>query len=478
MPSDSFLPLRFPEGFWWGNASAGHQVEGDNVHSNWWAWEQLGKVNDGTRSGRACDYWNRHAEDHALMRALGMNALRLGVEWARTEPAEGRPDEAALAHYRTLLEDARRNGLRICLTLNHWVLPQWLAEQGGWEAPRALEAWEAQVRRVVRAAGDLVDLWVTLNEPMVPVLAGYVAGYHPPCRVAPLAAARVFERLLRAHAIAYRVIHESLSRAPDGGAVMAGFAGAYQLVEPFHESGLRHALEKPLARAIEHSSFGAWDRSVATGRVAVPYGLGRAISGLAGSVDFVGVNYYTRISARLGLDTISNVKSGGHACPPGLERTEMGWQVYPPGFFHVLDLVRRTFGKPIWITENGCADSGDDARRRYLLSHLAQVHRAIAAGCDVRGYLHWTFTDNFEWREGFEKKLGIVAMDHEDPELRRTPRQSAFLLRDVARANAVTPEIVHAHGPGALDPWPLAPDSRGAAPAPADGASGRRTFRP
>jgi beta-glucosidase len=138
----------------------------------------------------------------------------------------------------------------------------------------------------------------------------------------------------------------------------------------------------------------------------------------------------------------------------------MGWQVYPPGLFHVLDLVRRNFGKPIWITENGCADSGDEKRRRYLAAHLAQVHRAIAAGCDVRGFLHWTFTDNFEWREGFEKRFGIIAMDPNDPELRRTPKQSAFLLRDVARANALDADAVARHAPGALDPWPLAPGLR------------------
>jgi beta-glucosidase len=450
-------PLQFPHDFWWGTASAGHQVEGENVHSNWWAWEQLGKVNDGTKSGRACDYWNRYPEDHALLRALGMNAIRLGIEWSRTEPIEGKPDDAALQHYRALLQDARRNGLRICLTLNHWVLPQWLAEQGGWEAPCALDAWESQVRRVVRAVGDLVDLWVTLNEPMVPILAGYLAAYHPPCRRSLPAAGRVFERLLRAHAIAYRVVHESAAHAPDGGPVRVGFASAYQLVEPYHETGWRRLLEAPLARFLARGSFGAWDRSVVTGRVAAPFGLGRRIPGLAGSTDFVGVNYYMRISARLGLGTLSNVKSRGYACPPGIEQTEMGWQVYPPGLFHVLDQVHRTFRRPIWITENGCADSGDDVRRRYLLSHLAQVHRAIQAGCDVRGYLHWTLTDNFEWREGFEKKFGIVAMDPGDPELRRTPKQSAFMLRDVARANALTQDIVQAHGAGALDAWPLAP---------------------
>ncbi|CAG0979757.1 beta-glucosidase [Myxococcaceae bacterium] len=460
MPPAPFRPLRFPSDFWWGTASAGHQVEGGNLHSNWWAFEQQGLVNDGSRSGRACDYWNRYPEDHSLMRALGLNSLRLGVEWARIEPAEGRVDASALSHYRSLLEDARANGLRVCLTLHHWVLPLWLAERGGWEWGGALGAWEAHVRRVVGAVGDLVDLFVTLNEPMVPVLAGYLAAYHPPCRRAPLAAARVFEALLRAHAIAYRVVHAERPRGPGGTTALVGFASAYQHVEPYHEGGLLRLAEAPIARLVARGSFGAWDRSVLTGRVAAPFGLGRRIPGLAGSADFVGVNYYMRWSAKLALPRFSNVKSAGSACPPGTELTEMGWQVYPPGLFHVLDLVRRNFGKPIWITENGCADSGDEKRRRYLAAHLAQVHRAIAAGCDVRGFLHWTFTDNFEWREGFEKRFGIIAMDPNDPELRRTPKQSAFLLRDVARANALDADAVARHAPGALDPWPLAPGLR------------------
>ncbi len=344
------------------------------------------------------------------------------------------------------------------------------------------------MRRVVRAVGDLVDLWVTLNEPMVPIIAGYIAAYHPPCRRAPLAAARVFEQLLRAHALAYRIVHEAAPRAPGGTPTLVGFASAYQLVEAYHETGFWRLLETPLARILAQGSFGAWDRSLLTGRVSLPYGFGRRIPGLAGSTDFTGVNYYMRISARLaalaslgsglrslsaprfggarfalalGPGTLSNVKSTGYACPPGIEQTEMGWQIYPPGLFAVLDQVHRSFRKPIWITENGCCDSGDDVRRRYLLSHLAQVQRAIQSGCDVRGYLHWTLTDNFEWREGFEKKFGMVAVDPNDAALRRTPKQSAFLLRDIARGNALTQEIVDAHGPGALDAWPLAPGSQG-----------------
>jgi len=448
------LRLEFPPGFLWGTATAGHQVEGENIYSNWWDWEQEGLVNDGSTSGRACDYWNRYADDHALMQEHGHQVFRLGVEWARIEPEQGHIAPAAVARYRAILEDLRRRGLRICLTLNHWVVPLWFARAGGWLQARALVQWDAFVRLIVRELGDLVDLWITLNEPMVPVLAGYIAGYHPPCKRNPLEAARVFEQLLHAHARAYRIIHDLLAQAPNGGPVMAGFAGAYQFVEPYHFEGPWRWLEWPLAKLIRRGSFSAWDRSVLTGRVQPPFGYGQVVPDLVGSVDYLGVNYYLRISAQLGPGTLSNVKSGGYAAPPGIEMNEMGWQSYPPGFYEVLMEAQRNFAVPIYVTENGCCDSGDEMRRRYLVSHWAQMHRALRHGADVRGYMHWTFCDNFEWREGFAKKFGLFAVDPADPELRRVPRESANLLRDVIAANALTQEIVDHYAPGALDRWP------------------------
>ncbi len=443
----------FPPGFLWGTATAGHQIEGDNVHSNWWEWEKEGKVNDGSRSGRACDYWNRWAEDHATMQEHGYSVFRLGVEWARIEPARGRYDEAALARYRAMLEDLRRRGLKVCLTLHHWVVPQWFAAAGGWLSDTALREWDGFVARVADAVGDLVDLWVTLNEPMVPVLAGYLAGYHPPCRRNPLQAARVFTRLLHAHARAYAYLHQRFAAAPDGGPLQVGYAGAYQWVEPYHENGLLHVLEKPLSSIIARVSFDAWDRSIHTGRVAAPFGYGQEVPGLQDSLDYLGVNYYMRISANLALGTLSNVKAGGYTSPPGIEMTEMGWQIYPPGFHRVLMRLHHEFGKPLYVTENGCCDSGDDVRRRYLLSHWAAMQKAIADGCDLRGYMHWTYADNFEWREGFEKKFGLFAMDPNDPALQRKPRLSAEMYRELIAANALTDELVAKYSPGAVDRW-------------------------
>ena len=450
---DQGLTTSFPRGFWWGTAAAGHQIEGGNVHSNWWEWEKLGRVNDGSVSGRACDYWNRWSQDHELMVEFGHNCFRLGLEWARIEPEEGAFDDSAIDIYVDMLADLHRRGLKVCLTLNHWVLPQWLAERGGWLSRAAAVAWTRFVNRVVPVVAPYVDLWVTLNEPMVPVLAGYLAGYHPPERRNPVEAARVFRALLAAHAVAYHRIHDLVPSAPDGSPTLVGYAAAYQWVEPMHERGVRAVGERALTKVVQQVSYKAWDDAVLTGKVPKPFGRGQRILGLKGSVDWVGVNYYMRISVTLNPAALSNVTSGTYDAPPGIETTAMGWQVYPPGLrLTLLDTFRR-LGVPIWITENGCSDPGDDLRRRYLLSHLDQMNEAISAGVDVRGYFQWTFIDDFERCEGFEQKFGLVVMDPDDPGLVRNPKPRAETYRELTRNNTMTPGLEARFAPEARSRW-------------------------
>lgn len=271
----------------------------------------------------------------------------------------------------------------MCLTLNHWVVPRWFAERGGWLAKDALDLWERLLRWVIPEVAPEVDLWITLNEPMVPVLVGNLLGYHPPCKVAPLRCARVFRRLLRAHAMAYCLVHDLASVDGADRPPRVGYASAVQQVEPFHRRGLQALFERPFARFFAQTSFGAWEESVASGRVAFPFGWGQRVPDLERSLDFVGLNYYMRVSVRLGLDTLANVKAGQFAVPDGVETTQMGWQVHPPGFGHVLRQARDRFGLPIYITENGCATADDAQRRRYLVTHLAQptARSRTAATC-------------------------------------------------------------------------------------------------
>lgn len=443
--------LLFPEGFMWGTATAGHQVEGHNVDSDWWKFEHEGKIYDGTVSGRCMDYWNRYEEDHELMRKLGYGAFRLGVEWAKIEPREGEFDRKAIAHYRKILDSIRANGMGICLTLYHWVLPLWFAEKGGWENPKAVDYFTKFVRVAVEEFAEYPDLWITINEPSSPTVAGWIAGIFPPEKRNFPKYCEVARRFIIAHAKSYGIIHDMVKSAPDGGPVMVGIAQAYQDMEAFGTPGWAQAYEAVMSKIMEYISFKAWDMCIETGKLLFPYGLGENYKILKDSHDFVGVNYYTRMSVKFEPSKPERGFVEPYAIPEGMKTSQMGWQNYPPGFYKVLNSVWERFHKPIYITENGCADPGDDTRREYTLEHLAQIHRAIENGVDVRGYYHWSFMDNFEWREGFEKKLGLVGVDHADPELKRVPKKSAFMYSDIAKKNGITEGIVKKYSPETVE---------------------------
>jgi beta-glucosidase len=441
--------LIFPEGFLWGTATAGHQVEGHNDKSDWWKFEQEGKIYDGTVSGRAVDYWNRYEEDHELMSKLGCNAFRLGVEWAKIEPEDGCFDKAAIDRYRKILQSLKDRNIKICLTIFHWVLPLWFAEMGGWEHPRAVDRFIKFAEVVVKELGEFPDLWVTLNEPTSPATAGYLVGIFPPEKKSFFAYCKVMNRFLHAHARCYDLIHREVRSAPDGGPVMVGTAYAYQHMAPFGSPGIAGALESIAAPVAAHISYKAWDNSIATGWAKFPYGPER-IAHLKDSCDFCGVNYYTRMSWKFDPSNRERIFDP-FAIHEGIEQSQMGWENYPPGFYAILSEVWKKFKKPIYITENGCADPDDTVRPTYTLEHLAQVHRAIEDDIDVRGYFHWSFTDNFEWREGFVKKLGLVACDYADPELKRVPRQSAHMYSEIIAGNGITREVVEKYAPGAME---------------------------
>ena len=442
----------FPKGFLWGTASAGHQVEGGNEKSDWWKFESEGKVYDGTVSGKAVDYRNRYEEDHEMMAKLGYQAFRLGIEWARVEPEDGVFDMKAVRHYEKILRSLRKHNIKICLTLYHWVLPLWFAEKGGWEHPEAADRFMAFCELIIKELGEYPDLWVTLNEPNVPAAAGCLAGVFPPEKKSFASFCKVSNTLLKSHARCYRLIHDIVPKGPDGWPSKVGVANAYQHVAPFGTPGLAGAYEKALSPVLAYGSFKAWDYSVATGWIVPPFGL-EHVPGLKDSYDYCGVNYYTRMSLKFDAAKTDDMLIDIHGIQPGIEMNQMGWENYPPGFFHTLKFVWNTFKKPIYITENGCADPQRDDidRRRYLLEHMAQIARALDAGIDVRGYFQWSFTDNFEWREGFIKKLGLIECDYADPELKRIPRVSAAMYADIVKKNGITTKLLEKYAPDCAD---------------------------
>lgn len=432
----------FPEGFLWGTATAGHQIEGNNTASDWWWWEP-GKVRGGLTSGKACDGWNRYEEDYALMKSMGLNAYRMGIEWSRVEPTPGRWDDDAFGHYESMMESLSSKGIAVCLTLYHWVLPKWVADAGGWENPATIDEFARFCQQTVARLGRYPLLWCTLNEPNVYTMSSYVTGEFPPEKKSLRTARKVMRNLLTAHAAAYSIINSSAHGAPQAQGTptnsLRPFIGIAHNMTP-----IAPARRNPLDRMIAGFQNRAWNTSLiealATGTMTGPFGDGRPIEGLAGSYTFIGINYYFRRTVAFRLNGIANGFSED-VFPPNVPRTDFGWPIVPEGLYDSL-MQASALNVPIYITENGIADARDAMRPRYIVDHLAQIRYAIDAGADVRGYFHWSFQDNFEWRDGYTQKFGLYALDPQDPELLRVPRPSAGLYASIAQSSGVTKEML------------------------------------
>jgi beta-glucosidase len=422
--------LPFPPDFRFGVATAAHQVEGDNDNSDWWDFEQLpGRVIDGSRSGRACEHLRRFRDDLALVRDLHNDAYRFSVEWARVEPEPGRFDPAALAHYREVVEACRSLGLEPLVTLYHFTLPRWFAARGGWLAPGAVADFRRYARAVAGALGPLVRLWVTVNEPMVYLYQGYLRGVWPPARRSLPEAVRAGRALARAHVEAYRVLHESPGYR--GEAPQVGLAQHLRVFDPARRGHRPDALAAAAQEAV--FNWGFLD-SLDRGRFYPPLGAGDAVPGWRPSLDYVGVNYYTRDRIRF-APARPGALFGLPERPAGAWLNDLGWEVHPAGLGRLLRETYRRYGRPLWVTENGIADATDAGRPAFIAAHLAEVARVLAEGVPVRGYCHWSLYDNFEWAEGFAARFGLYAVDFRTQ--RRALRQGGRVYAGIVRTRAV-----------------------------------------
>jgi beta-glucosidase len=416
--------IEFPRDFVFGSAAAAHQVEGDNMHNDWWAHELAPDTNAIEPSGVACDHYHRFADDFRLLKLLGQPAHRLSIEWSRIEPEEGRTQAAEIEHYRVVLNTLRELEIEPWVTLHHFTSPQWFAQRGGFTRSENVECFRRFVERVAREYGELVDHWCTINEPTVVAELGHRFAYFPPRVSDAKVSADVLTNLFRAHAAAVEALRGQARRTP-----FAGITLAVQAVEPYRRDS---AADRELAARRDAETNGVSLDALRTGVCAYP---GRApveIPGLKGSSSFVGIQYYSR--ARYDAST------GGPA-PADLDRTlsHMGWEVYPEGFAPLLQRAAAT-GLAVYVTENGMAHDDDRVRVRYVADHLAAVDQARRAGADVRGYFYWSSLDNFEWNFGYGPKFGLIAVDRST--LTRAPRPSAYFFRDVIQERRLTPELV------------------------------------
>jgi len=430
--------FHFPRGFLWGAATAAHQVEGNNKNSNWWAWEQEpGRIAQGHTSGLACDWWGgRWREDLDRAAQAGQNAHRLSIEWGRIQPAPDRWDEDALDHYREIMQGMHERNLTPLVTLHHFTLPLWLAEQGSWENDAILLPWEKYVRKVVEALKEYVTLWCPVNEPNNLAYHTYILGLWPPGKPSLPAYIRASVNLIRAHALAYRVIHSLQPQARVGSALhYRGFEPARPWFPP----------DKWMAGALKGVFSDSFMTAITTGKMPFPFS--RRIPEAKGTQDFMGVNYYTFDNVAFNLLHPKEFFTRRYYTP-GADLSDTGYIANEPlGLYRLLEWGLQ-FKVPMIITENGVEDADDRIRPRYILQHIHQVWRGVNFNWPVKGYFYWSLVDNFEWERGWTQRFGLWELDTETQARRKRP--SADLYAGICRENGISSELVAKYAPELL----------------------------
>jgi beta-glucosidase len=387
--------LRMPDGFLWGASTAAHQVEGNNVNSDWWQMEHGdGGSAIAEPSGDAADSYHRWREDMDLLAGLGFTDYRFSIEWARIEPAPGHFSRAEIAHYRRMVEGAAERGLRPMVTLHHFTVPQWFAQRGGWTADGAIDLFERYVRATAPIIGTGVRHVCTINEPNMIAVAGAIRELGteaPPTAGLPLPGKATTDALIDAH---HRAMAAVKAISAD---IQAGWSIANQVYQALP---------------------GAED-------VAAAYRRPRedAFIEAARDDDWIGVQSYTR--TRIAPD-------GPIPAPDDAERTLTGWEYYPQAVGHALRHTAAIVGDvPLIVTENGIATGDDNRRIDYTTAALKEVAAALEDGLDIRGYLHWSALDNYEWGS-YRPTFGLISVDPDTFE--RTSKPSAGWLGGLGRS--------------------------------------------
>jgi len=425
-------PTRFPAGFLWGSATAGHQIEGNNSHSQAWHEELLPDFyqKDPERktrapSGQACDHYRLYREDVELISSLSHRGYRMSIEWSRIEPLEGQWNQEGMVHYLDLLDRLVQKGIQVFVTLHHFTHPLWFDQLGGFGKADNRRFFERYLNFLVPKISAYVSGWNVINE--FNQWGGLTAGPS----IAPLKF-----NMLRVHGLGYHLIKQH-SNAP----VSSAHAFAHWFPRRFHDP-----LDQRMTEFADFTTNEFFFHALRTGELVYPGVEAEYDPDVKGALDCWSVNYYTRHmvdARRADLDGPRFRHKKLPMVPMEFYLDEM----YPEGLIANLE---RLGDYPVYITENGCAADDDRFRIVYLALHLSALQEAMERGVDVRGYFHWSLMDNYEW-SSFIPRFGLVAVDFRT--FRRTPKPSAYFYQEVIKGNGFSGETVRRH----LDALPTLP---------------------
>ncbi len=434
--------ITFPRDFLWGASSSSYQIEGALDADGrgpciWDTFTAKGGIADGSTAQVACDHYHRWPEDVALMKAAGFNAYRFSIAWPRIFPTgTGTVNAKGLDFYDRLVDGLLAAGIRPLACLYHWDLPQPLEDRGGWQGREVIGPFADYAAAVAARLADRVKDWMMLNEPNVVAIFGYGVGEQAP------------GLKLGEVGILKALHHQNLAQGQALRAINAAHPGL-TLGTVINLQPCRAESAKPEDVAAAARWDAVWNRvaldGVMHGRIPPLLADKMADFVLPGDaetigypIDLLGINYYSRMTMKYETGHPFDAWWGDAHCD---RWTGMGWPVQPDGLYDLLAELKKDYGNPaVFIAENGAAyddtveadgEIHDGERVAFLREHLAAVGRAVADGCNVKGYLCWSLLDNFEWAFGLSKRFGIVGVDYRT--LKRTPKDSYRFFRDVVK---------------------------------------------
>ncbi len=388
--------------FLWGVTQVGQQVEGNCSSNNWSVWAQRDLV---PKCGIANDYWNKFKKDHEFLEELGVNAYRVSIDWGRIEKNEGKYDMEAVNKYRDILSDVKKRNIKVILGLWHYTVPSWLEENYGMQNPRVVKKFINFVRLIRDEIGDLVDMLIILNEPMVYIGTSFLLGERPPFIKNPLVGIKVLKNLVKFHKLGYKIWKEKYHDTPIGTA------------------HLWNDLESVNNSFIERIAVS----------VSQAFRVGYFIKKLNSTSDFLGINYYT--SDKLKFDGLSGKKDNkffGFSGTANWPDPDV-WKAFPEGLYRVLFKAQK-YKKPIYVLENGKPTNlgvNDKNRQEFLIDTVKYLKKAMSEGIDVRGYFHYALADAYEWTSSYDFRFGLVEVDRKT--LKRTKRNSFYIYKNIIK---------------------------------------------
>jgi len=435
----------FDKNFQFGVATSSYQIEGTenrgkSIRSIWDCFaEKQGAIADGSNGSRACDHFNRYKEDVSLMKELGIDVYRLSISWARIMPEENVISEEGLEFYKNLLIELKENGIKASATLYHWDMPEWIYKKNdGWPCRDTADLFLEYAQRVFDALDEYVLNWVTFNEPFCSSFLGYLVGIHAPGHKDIQEYLHAVHFINIAHGMAVRYYKSKFSKPI--GIVLNLYP--VQTVDKSIKNKIAVNMQDALINRMHLDPIfeGTYPidllMKLASPEVSMDFIRDEDMELISQSIDFLGVNYYTRSYVQYDSQNESLIKR----VEPEEKTTTMGWEVFPDGLYEVIARVRKDYTDiPIIITENGSAWKDelidgkvlDDERSDYLVKHLKVIEKLNEDNMNVTGYYVWSFMDNFEWQFGFQQRFGLVYIDYETQT--RYPKQSFYRYKDIIR---------------------------------------------